>query len=146
MPKPWLTLWLLNRVVEWDPEPLVEALSNRFQVRLGRRVVASTGAASTIDVAVNATGDGRPGELMFEKGGTTSFDEYFVPIPIKCVGELGSPFWSALASPGGKARLAELQQHLARRFPSARTLRNLRQVLGNHFGQVKMNTARTTRT
>lgn len=39
MRKP-LTLWLLNRIVHWDVPYLVNQLSDRYDVTLGRRVLA----------------------------------------------------------------------------------------------------------
>lgn len=71
MPKE-IAVWLLNRVSTWDPRPIVQALEGglfgrgKNTVRLGQRGTLS------------------PGVLMYEGSDT---DEYFVPIPVKCLGD-----------------------------------------------------------
>jgi hypothetical protein len=147
MPKPKLTLWLLNRIVDWDHERLKAALSDHFDVKLGRRVVTvldPTADSATVDVAVNQGLDGVPGELMFESGkmqdGSTVFDEYFVPIPIKCVGnDLGSTFWRGCLSQRGEVRFHELKAHLAARFERPFNPGRAKATIGRHFGDVQMN-------
>lgn len=96
-----LTLWLLNRVVAWetDPklaQPLQKALAaGGHSVQLGQRVAASDPqppGSARLQIAANATESSAPGELMHEgmlqQGGSTAteYDEYFVPIPLKCLG------------------------------------------------------------
>jgi pimeloyl-ACP methyl ester carboxylesterase len=70
-----IALWLLNRVAgpDWDREGMLEALRGPWageqnEVRLGERE------------------DCAPGVLMRE---TEDADEYFVPIPVKCIGDPG---------------------------------------------------------
>lgn len=142
MPIQKLTLWLLNRVVGWEKEFLLAHLVDRFQVKIGRRVRAGGAAAPNpdrVEMKVNEGEDGKDGELMHE--GSAAYDEYFMPIPLKCVGALGSDFWKANASPDGLSRLAELGEHLARRFPGGRPFSpaNAKQAIGPFFGDVRMN-------
>jgi len=70
-----LVLWTLNRVAEWDIEALAAALrgGGRHAVRLGSRQRCDQ------DTALS-----KPGVLSHERDG---FNEYFVPIPVKCLGE-----------------------------------------------------------
>ncbi|HEY6911212.1 MAG TPA: hypothetical protein VI356_17670 [Myxococcales bacterium] len=139
-----LTLWLLNRVVGWEKDFLLSRLrfNDRFHVKIGRRVRAGSAAATDQDffeMPVNEGEDGRDGELMHE--GSAAYDEYFMPIPLKCAGGLGSDFWKANASPDGLSRLAELGEHLARRFPADRPFdpAGARAAVGPFFGDVRMN-------
>lgn len=96
-----LTLWLLNRVVAWesDPnlaQPLQAALAaGGHRVQLGQRVAASHPqplGMARLQVQANSTESSALGELMHEGplqlGSTqrTAYDEYFVPIPLKCLG------------------------------------------------------------
>src|SRR5438876_12356609 len=70
-----LALWLINRVAraEWDHDAMVRALAGGFlgiggnTVRLGQRPNTNCG----------------PGILMNED---EQNDEYFIPIPVKCLG------------------------------------------------------------
>jgi hypothetical protein len=149
MAKPKLTLWLLNRVVGWNRDLLLATLMDRFDVELGRRVRAKGSGASqelqTLDLRVNDGEDGAPGELMHEGanlgGAITAYDEYFMPIPLKCAGTLGTPFWIDVASPDGLNRLAELGQNLANRFPPGNEFNpsDAKAKIGPHFGEVRMN-------
>jgi pimeloyl-ACP methyl ester carboxylesterase len=82
MPK--LALWLLNRVTQWDREAMGDALREAargpHQVTFGHRAGCQEG------VLMNETPDA---------------DEYFIPIPVKCLGdprllEVPGPGWRAL--------------------------------------------------
>src|SRR5207248_6541086 len=90
--------------------------------------------------------DGASGELMHE-GGTLPFgvisqyDEYFVPIPVKCFGDPNSAFWQQCASSTGKERLRELAGHWARRFPEGFQPETAKAEVGPNFGEVRMNLA-----
>jgi len=147
MPVDKLTLWLLNRCVLWDVERLAAALSPRYDVRVGRRRVADAGPApnGSPELFVNERGDGFRGELMNERdaaGGPSAYDEYFVPIPVKCVGDPRSRFWRETADPGdGARRLHGIEAALAARFGGA--LRHdptsAKDTIGPHFGDVTMN-------
>jgi hypothetical protein len=149
MEKQKLTLWLLNRVVDWEQDLLLATLMNRFDVRIGRRVRKGGAAVpnlAAIEMNVNDGEDGKDGELMHEgaylpEGHATAYDEYFMPIPLKCVGELGSPFWVDVASADGLSRLAELGEHLSRRFPDGNlfSAADAKKEIGPHFGEVRMN-------
>jgi len=151
MEKQKLTLWLLNRVVEWEQDLLLANLMNRFDVRIGRRVRNGGARApnpDAIEMEVNDGEDGKDGELMHEgaslpEGETTKYDEYFMPIPLKCVGELGTDFWKEVASPDGLNRLAELGGHLERRFPKENpfSAADAEAAIGPMFGDVRMNFA-----
>ena len=69
-----IVVWLLNRAASWDPGPILNALSQP-----GRTVVLGDRTAS-------ARGTGRNpdhGILMYEG---SDMDEYFIPIPVKCIG------------------------------------------------------------
>jgi len=97
-----LTLWLLNRITQWEvnhPGELGHALAGtgaRHDVRLGRRILATTPTeAGTVEFTVNNTEPSFRGELMhegYQQGidamRKSAYDEYFMPIPLKC---LGSP-------------------------------------------------------
>jgi hypothetical protein len=111
-----LTLWFLNRITQWEVDrkgELGEALAaSRHEVRLGRRVVQHTPPEpGTVEFAVNNTEPSFRGELMHEghqqavDGMRSVYDEYFMPIPLKCLGKPdydsnGNPqltaFWKAL--------------------------------------------------
>jgi hypothetical protein len=75
-----LALWLLNRVTDWDRKAMRGAIAEGalgpHQVELGQRA----GCA--------------PGVLMNE---TSDADEYFIPIPVKC---LGDPSLLGIPAPG----------------------------------------------
>jgi len=124
-----LTLWLLNRVVDWEQELMLSTLREKFDVRIGRRVRkggARNPNLAAIEVDVNDGEDGKDGELMHEgaglpEGQPTACDEYFMPISLKCVRGLGTRFWLDAASVDGLGRLAELGVHLSRRFPAGNT-------------------------
>jgi hypothetical protein len=150
-----LTLWLLNRCVRWEKDFLAAHLADRFHVRVGQRLTpggAATAPPETDDgleihpMAVNEGEDGAPGELMHEgaavpAGHIPIYDEYFMPVPLKCVGALGSDFWKGIASPEGLDRLAELGAHLAGRFPPGNEFSrdDANRTIGPHFGDVRMN-------
>ena len=70
-----LALWLLNRVAhkEWDHEAMRSALQGGFLGFGGNDVVLGKRSDPNCD----------PGVLMYEKEG---HDEYFIPIPVKCIG------------------------------------------------------------
>jgi len=77
-----LVLWGLNRVARWAPEPMRKALSvPRFlrsplnEVVMGSRVAFDAGARDAT-AAAHA--------LQYE---TDGLDEYFVPIPVKAIGD-----------------------------------------------------------
>lgn len=152
MAKEKLTLWLLNRVVEWDHRPLLEALGKNYDVCLGRRVLAEQPegtADGVVRLAVNdpaGNEEGRPGELMLELKGTR-YDEYFVPIPSKCVGAWDGPFWRQQVSPEGAAHLERLGAYLRARFPGtllpsfAPGPSPLKNPAGSNFGLVQLNVA-----
>jgi len=118
-----LTLWFLNRITEWEVEragELGKALAGgstngapRHDVRLGRRVLAPAPSNDeVIELTVNNTEPSFRGELMHEGHqqavdgmGRSAYDEYFVPIPLKCLGrpdydDKGNPqltaFWKGL--------------------------------------------------
>ena len=68
-----LTLWLLNRITQWEvnhPGELAQALAGigtRHDVRLGRRILATTPfEAGTVEFIVNDTEPSFRGELMHE--------------------------------------------------------------------------------
>jgi hypothetical protein len=98
-----LTLWLLNRCVEWEErypgvQPKALAAAGPHQVALGKRCVSDSGSTAPGSgdpsvpiecVAVNDKLDSPTGALMHEGGprDTPSYDEYFVPIPVKCIGD-----------------------------------------------------------
>src|SRR4051794_40626150 len=112
MDKLKVTLWLLNRCVDWDPSFIIAQLNENFHVGIGQRVTAANAARfppvtqdgdPIVKMALNKDEEGKLGELMHEgkavpKGHVPKYDEYFVPIPIKCVGSRGSPFWKTTAS------------------------------------------------
>ena len=109
-----LTLWFLNRINQWEidrPGQLAGMLANngRHDVRLGQRIRegSKTGDSHAVHLEVNQGEDSFRGELMHEgysfKAGNADpsqsrFDEYFVPIPIKCLGlpEKQTAFWQDL--------------------------------------------------
>jgi len=157
-----LTLWLLNRVVGWNRPLMVAHLVDRFDVKLGRRTSAHQGgdgsAAARIvrcpgedeltclELSVNAKEEGAPGELMHEggalsRGAISAFDEYFVPTPLKCLGDPNSAFWQQCASPAGKERLREIANHWAARFPDGFKPDEAKKKVGRNFGEVQMNLA-----
>lgn len=97
------TLWTLNRVAKWDFDVLTAELavtsmfSQKHDITLGSR------AASDVDQVLS-----KPGVLSHEE---PLWDEYFVPIPVKCIGDprgglerLGPRF----SGGGGKAAATEL--------------------------------------
>jgi hypothetical protein len=91
-----ITLWLLNRCVFWDRDVMSAALVEAgHDVILGQRVMPPKGGASAAaaSVAVNEGRDSPVGALMHEggPGDQPSYDEYFVPIPLKCIGDLSAP-------------------------------------------------------
>jgi hypothetical protein len=145
-----INLWLLNRVVAWDHERLVDALSAKYQVKLGRRVRAgaASGGEGLVELAVNAGEQGAPGELMHEGADPscpkpTGYDEYFMPIPSKCLGsEQHGEFWRRVARPGSAA-FADAWAAQAKRFPASGSvdLTAARRATGPHFGDVRMNLA-----
>jgi hypothetical protein len=118
-----LTLWRLNRCVHWEeqhPGTLSAALAEAgHEVVLGRRVQPPTDAASLASagtpgvscVAINQGKDSLPGALMHEgvRGDRPGHDEYFVPIPLKCIGNLSArsgggdtaAFWARTRSSNG---------------------------------------------
>src|SRR5215471_1962904 len=110
-----ITLWFLNRITQWErdhPGELARALSPH-DVRLGRRVVsllADDESRDFVQVAVNQSEVCFRGELMHEgyqqalHDQRTAFDEYFVPIPLKC---LGCPDFS-----GGRPQLTAFWKDL----------------------------------
>jgi hypothetical protein len=126
-----LTLWLLNRCTVWEnklrPGALPLALSRAgHDVALGQRV----GHASAVDpraatahgtpiaqVAVNDTIDSPVGALMHEGHVTdeVTYDEYFVPIPVKCIGApwragraAYTSFWERTLDPSAKDLFAQI--------------------------------------
>jgi hypothetical protein len=108
-----VTLWLLNRCVSWEEEEpgvMAAALTEAgHDVTLGQRCVARPAdepaaghdaATSRISrVEVNQGIDSAPGALMHEGEPDVrpSFDEYFVPIALKCIGNVTAPSSSAVA-------------------------------------------------
>ncbi|HLK89860.1 MAG TPA: hypothetical protein VKZ18_08200 [Polyangia bacterium] len=75
-----LALWLLNRVTHWNSDAMCGALGARHDVELGDREGCPKGA------------DGRPTGILMNE--TPEADEYFIPIPVKCLGDpmqLGVP-------------------------------------------------------
>lgn len=102
---PRVTLWFLNRVVDWGRDEslraqLIAATAagagiSPSEVRLGQRLTgtteASTAGTTTADqvgIPCNFGSASHPGELMHERPGEAvgDFDEYFVPIALKCLG------------------------------------------------------------
>src|SRR5215471_9602643 len=95
-----LTLWFLNRITQWEadrPGELAQSLARAkpHDVKLGRRVIsiqAGNGSPNLLPLAVNEDENCFRGELMHEgyqqraEGKRTKYDEYFVPIPLKCLG------------------------------------------------------------
>jgi hypothetical protein len=121
-----LTLWFLNRITQWEvdrPGELGHALVGgtgseepRHDVRLGRRILATTPPGTgTVDLTVNNTEPSFRGELMHEGHqqavdgmGKSAYDEYFMPIPLKCLGRPDyddngnarlTAFWKGLIRP-----------------------------------------------
>ena len=163
-----LTLWFLNRINVWDHATLVEALGGPGRVKLGTRIEASGAdgeTATTVDVAANHEDElGAPGELMHEGHGLptdrenadptpTKYDEYFFPIPDKCLGK-DQEFWKRIASAEGQQRLAEIEAHekgravcteRIKRREEERQRRGLtheqlaKTTIGRRFGEVQMN-------
>ena len=97
------------------------------------------------ELFVNADEDGRPGELMHESYPQmpehNRYDEYFVPIPIKCLGEPRSAFWrQTVTSAPAQERFAAILADYDQRFPSgAHDERAAKSEVGEFFGDAKMN-------
>ncbi len=115
-----LTLWLLNRCAHWErdaPGKLASALSvPGHHVQLGARIRTGGAAdAATLAIEVNEDEDSFRGELMHEglrqAPSVSQYDEYFVPIPVKCFGDVNDPgvqaFWNRTLD-GGFARLSAI--------------------------------------
>jgi len=138
-----ITLWLLNRVLRWDHKPLIDALSTRYDVHLGRRIVPGeqppADSTPTTDVAVNIDEQGAPGELMHEgaRTGHTQYDEYFVPIPQKCLG--GRDFWNGVSTQEGQRQVSEAFENLGKRLSQSSGPEALKKAVGPHFGDVRLN-------
>src|SRR5262249_45599799 len=123
-----LTLWLLNRITQWEVDrkgELGEALgASRHDVLLGRRVLSKTPPEpGTLALEVNHTQPSFRGELMHEghqqtvDGVPNAYDEYFMPIPLKCLGKPnydsnGDPqltaFWKELIIPAKQAEFLRI--------------------------------------
>jgi len=177
-----ITLWFLNRITQWErdhPGELARALSPH-DVRLGRRVVsllADDESRDFVQVAVNQSEVCFRGELMHEgyqqalHDQRTAFDEYFVPIPLKCLGcpdfSGGRPqltaFWKDLIPAEKRSEFLRLFDHtlnpcfseeLAREYWDLETVvrhnkkgiyPNRDSSLANEFGDVRMNTSKPDR-
>jgi hypothetical protein len=154
MPKQKLTLWLLNRCVDWNQPRLREALSSSYEVDFGRRRISTDPppAVSSPEVFVNENEEGVEAELMHERNGNdrrvrSAYDEYFVPIPVKCVGHPSSAFWRRIAHPGaGQAHLEAIAGRRRARFGGrlCHDSKVAKERIGPHFGDVKMNLADDT--
>jgi hypothetical protein len=101
------TLWCLNRVADWDRERLARALarkgiwSAKHDVRLGSR--------ARFDLHPGWEASHGAGVLMHEE---PSWNEYFVPLAVKCVGD----------PDGFRARLGDRMSAAGReRFEALRT-------------------------
>jgi hypothetical protein len=86
------------------------------------------------------------GELMHEghalAGRQTQYDEYFYPLPLKCIGEPNSEFWERNATSDGMKLLKRIVD--ARRAPlgdGREVQANQKKTLGQHFGDVTLNLA-----
>lgn len=164
MPNPPLTLWLLNRSVDWNRERLVRALGPRAVLGRRLRATSSRTGARPADVFVNVDEDSYPGELMHEshldrpREGHLLHDEYFVPIPVKCVGDPRGSFWQEIVTtPASQVRLEAIEDALRARFPHAWARETgpqgftlacsvhdpcrAKDQVGGHFGDVTMNLA-----
>ena len=111
-----LTLWFLNRITQWEMDHegvLGKALAGRrHDVRLGRRVEkpSSNPDPNLVELVANDTQPSFRGELMHEgyqqriSTDKNKYDEYFMPIPLKCLGSPKydgtkpqlTPFWEQL--------------------------------------------------
>jgi pimeloyl-ACP methyl ester carboxylesterase len=153
-----LTLWLLNRAVDWDQERLARALGPRVAIGQRRRAGTQVGASRPEEVFVNEDEESYPGELMHEFDGTAEHaqhDEYFVPIPVKCVRDPRAAFWlQTAATVEGRQRLDAIAKALDRRFPKKQAPAELGQrgqhrdrhdasrakdAVGSFFGDVTLN-------
>lgn len=143
-----LNLWCLNRVARWDPAALRRPLSERYEVFLGQRVAQGSTEETlegTVRVAVNREGNSAPTALMHEDphaAAQRGYDEYFVPLPEKCVRDPGAAFWRELATTEpARARLAELAAHLEQRRAWPSSERSAQWSPGRHFAEVRLNLA-----
>jgi hypothetical protein len=107
------TLWCLNRVANWDRDRLAGALAvrglwtSKHDVQLGSR--------ARFDTDANWEETCGAGVLMHEE---RACDEYFVPIPVKCIGDPDA-FLARLGdrmSPDGRHRFEALRTDFARYF------------------------------
>ncbi len=78
---PNLTLWAVNTVASWDPEPLIEALAR--PTVFGARNEVAPGNRRPFN---RASDQSTPHALSHEDGDPL-FNEYFVPIAVKCIGD-----------------------------------------------------------
>ncbi len=113
-----LALWFLNRVAhkEWDHESMRSALQGSFLGFGGNDVVLGKRSDPNCDSGV----------LMYEK---EDHDEYFIPIPVKCIGDpdaLGIPqsikdFYKQYYTPGSDLNWAEYWKDDEKKvFPNVR--------------------------
>ncbi len=131
-----LVLWELNRANNWEYEhkgahqgAMARALrSAGHRVVLGQRAAISDPdppASGVQQFTVNLSETSTAGQLMHEghrpgssgSQASSSFDEYFVPIPLKCLGKPdyepdGRPkltkFWENLIKPGMEAEFLQI--------------------------------------
>jgi hypothetical protein len=159
-----LTLWLLNRCVSWEtdkPDAMAAALAEAgHDVTLGQRCVAGSpgpaqGSRHPVSrVDVNQGIDSLPGALMHEGAPDDhpSYDEYFVPIPLKCIGDIaGDPasgstaaaFWARTrASRSGPA----FQQIVEGREPGGLVNPCFDPAESSHYWRLSRTKARSERT
>jgi len=100
-------LWCLNRIARWDPEPLREALAaGGHSVRYGDRGGWNLPHATEPLYA-----------LMYE--GEPS--EYFVPIPVKCLGDPGrfEAHFLHRMTPDGRERYQGFKRAYSEHFPAS---------------------------
>jgi len=101
------TLWTLNRVATWNLDRLAEELSVKSIFSTRHDVVLGSRARADVNGALS-----REGVLSHEE---KDWDEYFVPIPVKCIGDPAG-FMSRLG-PRFSATGAVAAQQLIADFP-----------------------------
>jgi hypothetical protein len=174
-----LTLWLLNRITQWEVErrgELSASLTGKgsdgsplHEVLLGRRVLAGTPSEpGTLELIVNNTQPSFRGELMHEghqqaqDGMQNDYDEYFMPIPLKCLGKPDydangnpqlTPFWKSIIPAEKQAEFLQIltpdqsENHcFSPQLVNTYWEQGMRPVKGESelagaFGDVRMNTA-----
>jgi hypothetical protein len=107
------TLWTLNRVATWNLDRLVEELAVKSMFSQRHQVTKGSRSSADVNPALS-----KPGVLSHEE---RDWDEYFVPIPVKCIGDpdgflrrLG-PRFSGSGAPAAAQLIADLPQYFAPR-------------------------------